>query len=764
MGLNRAFDRPFFVIGGAVKKTGGSLDLAKGQLALIDQSVTTANGAKVVTSTAGKDKRAKDFVLRLGVADREANRSYTNKDESTMPFSLSDIVDLKVSAPERTEQSLDEVIIGYDGMNANSAFNFQTGDAYFRLSLELKGGAVAFRGGKGDTEVVNINVEVPECDPFNNCEECDECSPVDCKAITIEAIERLKRKQLTGGLTVDQLIDITPVFSCDTPADLTEIAYNWYCLEVCDTGTDEALALVAAQYDAIVKRIDRVGPTSKYQVLLPATAGAPADYSQTIASIIKGCEDCPAGYSEVPGGYVYSVTIEDDGVDLTAVFEGNIPGIVAGTTIKSDGQNYGVGFYTFVVDDKLTDAEISTFLGLGDPHSTATFSKAMKVSAICTNDTVTDIAWVQCGSCNVIEETYTIVLPDTQCGEDRLVELNAAYDSAVTIATVDGSTVDVTLTQGTPGAPGTATITIDGTTYLATFDTDLPTTADNFVTAHAAAIYANHSMIVTANAGVLTFSAINADFVEPTIANVSGDLAGTVGTVGVAQVPDRNACQTRYQTTVISNIVCEECDPIFKGLFETKAPESYDTQVWEKVENPTALPSGNCLCGIRFKSREFILEGDEALRDLVGFTETSVQIRVAAGYPEEIREGIGRLPKGRYEPKYLSRWIPRTHLGGNLRAFENEGRAYFRGLTYRKEYLGRLLRGETSNVEEQSAQYVQYTLTVSHFNHTQGFAGRINEDINYDIFVEVGKHKGVEDLLNALASGAGIDPVQAFGA
>jgi hypothetical protein len=760
MGLNRAFDRPFFVVGGAVKTTGGSLDLAKGQLALIDQSVTTASGAKVVSSTAGKDKKEKDFVLRLGVADREANRSYSNKDESTMPFSLNDIVDLKVSAPERTEQSLDEVIIGYDGMNADSAFSFQTGDAYFRLSLELKGGAVAFRGGKGDTECVSINVEVPECDPFNNCEECDECSTVDCKKITIEAIDRLKRKQLTGGLTVDQLIDITPVFSCDTDANLTEIAYNWYCLEVCDTGTDEALALVAAQYDdATVKRIDRVGPTSKYQVLLPATAGTPSDYSQTVASIIKGCEDCPAGYTEVPGGVLYAVTIEDDGADLTAAVQG-LPGALAGTAERADGVNYGVGFYTVVLDNKLTDAEINAFLGGGVPQNTATFSKPMSVDAICTNDSTTDIAWVQCGSCNVIEDTYTIVLPDTECGEDRLVELNSAFDSAVTIATVEGSTVDMTL----GGTTGTGDVVIDGNTYLVTFDTSLTITADNFVSDHAAAIYSNHSIIVTANTGVLTFSAINADFVEPSFANPSDDMTGVNGAVDVADVPDRNACQTRYQTTVVSNIVCDECDPIFKGLYETEAPESYETQTWAKVDNPTALPSGNCLCGIKFKSREFILEGDEALRDLVGFTETSAQIRVSAGYPEEIREGIGRLPKGRYEPKYLSRWIPRTHLGGNLRAFENEGRAYFRGLTYRKEYLGRLLRGETSNVEEQSAQYVQYTLTVSHFNHTQGFAGRINEDINYDIFVEVGKHNAVEDLLNALASGAGIEPVQAFGA
>jgi len=668
MGLNRAFDRPFFVIGGAVKTTGGSLDLAKGQLALIDQSVTTSNGAKVVTSTAGKDKDAKDFVLRLGVADRESNRSYSNKDESTMPFSLRDIVDLKVSTPERTEQSLDEVIIGYDGVNANTAFSFQTGDAYFRLSLELKGGAVAFRGGKGDTEVVNINVEVPECDPFNNCEECDECSTVDCKTITIEAIERLKAKQLTGGLTVGQLVDITPVFSCDTPATPDEIAYNFYCLEVCDTGTDEAEALVAAQYDVPVKRIDRVGPTSKYQLLLPATAGAPSDFIQTIASFIKGCEDCPEGYAEVTGGIFYALTIEDDGADLTATLEVDLAAasasFVGGSVLKSDGQNAGVGYYTFITTAPLTDAEISTFIGTGDPHATATFSSPVDVADLCENRNETITAWTQCGTCNVIEETYRITLPDDECGNDRLAELNAAFDTEV----------------------------------------------------------------------------VKSQTIAPT------------------------ACQTTYETTVISNLVCEECDDVFKGLYETDAPESYDTQSWVKVETAGVLPEGNCLCGIKFKSKEFILEGDECLRDLVGFTETSTQIRVAAGYPEEIREGIGRLPKGRYEPKYLSRWIPRTHLGGNLRAFENEGRSYFRGLNYRKEYLGRLLRGETSNIEEQSKQYVQYTLTVSHFNRTQGFGRRINEDINYDIFVEVGRHKDVEDLLNALATGAGVPAVQAFGA
>jgi hypothetical protein len=92
-----------------------------------------------------------------------------------------------------------------------------------------------------------------------------------------------------------------------------------------------------------------------------------------------------------------------------------------------------------------------------------------------------------------------------------------------------------------------------------------------------------------------------------------------------------------------------------------------------------------------------------------------------------------------------------------------EGKGYFRNISNDKDYLGRLLRGETSNMQDSMTQYIQYKLKVSSFNHTQGFAGRINNDINYNFFVEVGKHNAVEDLLNNLAANAGVATVQAFG-
>jgi hypothetical protein len=77
------------------------------------------------------------------------------------------------------------------------------------------------------------------------------------------------------------------------------------------------------------------------------------------------------------------------------------------------------------------------------------------------------------------------------------------------------------------GTSGTANVTIDGTVYLATFATDLTTTAANFVTAHAAAILSAHGYTVTSSAADVIFTQTKGNAGDPTIANVSGNLAGS---------------------------------------------------------------------------------------------------------------------------------------------------------------------------------------------------------------------------------------------
>lgn len=745
MGLNKAFDRNFFIINGEVKTSGGSNQLAKGQLAAVHQAKGTASGLQVLSSFAGESKDNKFITLRVGKEKKTPGRSYSDKDFSTVPFALNEVVELSVSAPKITEHIVDEVVIGYDG-TPGSEFTFKTGDAYFRLALELKGGAIEWRGGKGDTEFVAINVDIPACDPFEDCVECNGCANVDAKAIVMEAVERLRRKQLTGGKTVADFIDVTPVLSCDNDVTATLIPYNFYKLELCDTGDDSAKAIVQAQYNAPVKRVNRKGSISTYEIL---ATSAPSAFVTKIASIIKGCETCPEDYATQAGGYVYAFTIEDDGSDQSALITA-LANYATGTVVKS-GNSAGVGFYTAAFSAKLSDAAIAAFIGGAAPRNTATVELVGKVADLCTNAATTSEAWSLDRVLNAVKESYYIWVPNADCNSNRLAEIQGSYGN-LTINLAQSRVATLT------GTAGTATFTIAGSTYVATFATSLTQTAANFVATHAAALSANKGVKVTASGATLTFENINGAFPTITVANTTNDLNATLAAVDTIDA----GCQTKYVTSVITNLVGEECDPIYKNAYVSDAPESFDTYDWVKFADSATEKSGNCKAGIRFKSRVFTLDGDEALRDLVGFTETSTQIKVAAGFPDEIREGIGRLPKGNFEGKYLSRQQHRTHLAGNLRHLENEGRAYFGGLNNDKDYLGRLLRGETSNMQDNTVQYIQYKLKVSSFNHTQGFAGRINDDINYNFFVEVGRHKAVEDLLNKLAAAAGKEGVTAF--
>jgi len=137
-------------------------------------------------------------------------------------------------------------------------------------------------------------------------------------------------------------------------------------------------------------------------------------------------------------------------------------------------------------------------------------------------------------TCNAYDSIIqTVPLSDAADTEFQFVVNNSVIQniSAILISTeypslTGNSSRAVTLT----GTSGTANITVGGVDYLATFTTNLTTSANNFVTSHSAALLAL-GITVTANSGALTFVAATATF--PTIArtNVSGDLSATIASV-----------------------------------------------------------------------------------------------------------------------------------------------------------------------------------------------------------------------------------------
>lgn len=93
------------------------------------------------------------------------------------------------------------------------------------------------------------------------------------------------------------------------------------------------------------------------------------------------------------------------------------------------------------------------------------------------------------------------------------------------------------------GSSGTLNITAGGVTKLATWDTDLTTTASNFVTANATA-YAAVGLTLTSSVAVLTFTAINTPvwnlrtlyYPLPVVTPVTLTLAGAVANIPVGRV------------------------------------------------------------------------------------------------------------------------------------------------------------------------------------------------------------------------------------
>lgn len=114
------------------------------------------------------------------------------------------------------------------------------------------------------------------------------------------------------------------------------------------------------------------------------------------------------------------------------------------------------------------------------------------------------------------------------------------------------------------GTSGTATVTIDGFNYLATFNTDLTTTASDFVISHGNNILNDTGITITDNVGSLELSGsfINVSKVT-TIANTTGDLDGVDNGV--------------FSTNI--NEVWVAIDAPYEEVIRTKADTSTET-VW----------------------------------------------------------------------------------------------------------------------------------------------------------------------------------------
>lgn len=743
---HRPISAHLFTLDGNVLTTGGSKQLAKGQFTIVNTAKPTVNGAAVVSDFAGLSNST-NYEMRLGKHKVPNSRTNSNsKPYSTGAFNIADVTGVRANFPKHIKQTFDDVVIGYDGINAGTEISLLEGQTTL-MDIALSGENISYFTGGNNQHVIKIHFgrEVGDTD----------------KDVIERAVARLQKETFPGGMPITDAVSIKIVNSDNLP--LAGTPYVFSTLTLTDDGTSNALALVQAQYPLYrVELTGRDGLVSTYTILHPSSASL-ADYTFSKVAYIKDCAACAAGYtllSENSGtGVVYSVSIEDEGQDLSTTVD-NLPGFVSGTVARKgqDGDNPSRGLYTVVVDNDLTDAEITAYATTAGAQSTAIITRIGTVKEVCEQTTApSSIAWVDGTTCYASVESYKLQLKDNDCSGSELAALQAYYPNLVIEEGLasGNATRTVTLT----GTSGTANIAVNGVNYLATFATDLTTTANNFVTAHAAAILAATGAVVTANAGVLTFTDLAEGFPTITITNATTDLAGTVGAIDYVTTAATGGCQRVYSTTVVTNIVCNECSNIFLQPFVSQAPADYlGFHSWEEIAEPVDT---DAKMGIRLTGKPFVIMPTDVSVDEIPFIETSATINVSGGYIEEVNWSFEEHFRDIFNVVRLSRKQDRDSLGYFLLPLEMQSKAFFDGeLPHNNNMYAKRVLGEESVIKFDK-QYVQYAITVHDSKYSQSIGRRSDIGFEYSVWAELGKHAALEAYINKLAVKAGLEPIQA---
>ncbi len=730
-GIHSPITKPLFLLDGLVKTSGGANKLAKGQFAIVNNEAVEG-GAKIIADFAGMPNTT-PLKLRVGRFDNSRLRSNTAPYYETSYFTINDLVSLKANFPKFTKQTFDDLVVGYDGINDDTAIVLEEGQTTV-FDVIISGQPVEVMTGKCDYVVkLHFGREVGESN---------------YDAIK-RLVERLQEFKLPFGNNLTDLVDIKLVNS--TNLGLTGVPHTFSTLTVTDDGSSNALALVQAQYIYNVVRTGRNGLQSTYTILHPSSVTL-SDYSNvTYNAYAKDCADCLAGYTAYSAGVVYHVTIEDDGADLSTTVD-DLPGFVSGSIVKL-GQNGGVGTYSLVTDDAVTDAEKTTFLTASATKATAIIKEIGDVVAICNDQVTTTTAWVAGTTCYASTQAYTIQLKDNDCGATRLSELQSAFPS---LTIVEGkATGKATRTITVSGSSGNASVVIAGTTYATAYNTSPTQTATDFVADHASDILTATGAVVTSSGAVIT---VKDDLVSfPEITATAGGLTETLGALTLEVTATEGGCQRVYSTTVATNLVCDECSDIYLQNFTSTAPQGFDFAEWTAVATPAV--DSDALLGVRLVGKPFILTPSEVTRDSIPFYETSTRIEVFGGYIEEENENFQPIYKDIFTVTRFDRAQDRDALGYNFLPWEDVSRSHYLGETRHKGNLfAKGMLGEESVIKFDK-QYVTYELTWDDTKNSQSIGGRSGISHTEMIIVELGYQDAVESWLNKLVAKAGLETV-----
>ena len=725
----------------SVLTSGYAGNLTKGQLAFVKDKAKKGLGAEVVSDFQGMNKKER-IAIRVGEMTTPSNlRIKEVASKGTGFFSMDSILDIKAHIPSQADLKVDHLEVGYNGITASTALFIPEGKSAI-LDIAIYGEVASTFFGQSEyiisKEVYRARGETMQ-------------------EVIRRAVKELKEERVpsaNGWASItDELAQFLEIGVIDSSTgELAGTNWTFSSVSIPDAGESNDLAVVQAQYPTYkVKRTAREDGVSTYTILHLATASIANVSIVDISVKNKGCAECPAGYSDLTGGVVYSIALEDDGTDQSGLVDG-LPGYVT-TTVEKVGNSNGVGTYLIVLDDALTNAEKTTFLATNAIAGTASFTELGTVEDACKKSATTTYTWVAGESCVATTKQFSIVLPDTECGTSRLAELQSVYS-------------DLVIEEGAPTGSATQTVTVssdvalaiivDGVTYTTADAGTTTQTAAAFVAAHAAAILAATGTVVTnPSTNLVVFTDSTVGF--PTITSA----AQTVGAIDFVTTAAAGGCKRTYSTYVPTNLVCEECSDIFLQPFYATAPDTFEGVAWEEL-----IPAfdANAKMGIFVKGKPFYIYPEAHEEDFIPFVETSLKVKsISFGAKGSLLlnyDGSPYDPDTEFAPVRKLQYAQDVNNDAqSLFGAERMGNQHFANKPIHKKNLFARANMSQERLLKYSKKYVQFAVKYQDNGLSQMGASRSDITHEFRMIVEYGRHETLQDTLNSLAGKLGLDAV-----
>ena len=295
------------------------------------------------------------------------------------------------------ERKVFEAYLGYNGISPCKSLSLSCGETY-QVTIHAKGKPVRDLLGADYTEVVPV---VTGC--------CDGCTTDEAVKTTLtRMVEAIK----TNAHYITNFFDVYPVYKCCPEPDPFEtVAFQDYCVTICDDGSPSALGDVQVKYQSLnIYRSAREGGLSTYRT--DCASSLPAPLVQTDTKLTN-CTECPAGYTAVPGRKKYFVTIDNAGTGTTPAnwltevqAAGAFSAAVAATRLsfRNGTSSYEVLVPLNFVEPASPISETTwVYQGIQDPY--------------CIQTTPTSTAWVQCGTRYKVTRKLCMTLRVNDCAD-----------------------------------------------------------------------------------------------------------------------------------------------------------------------------------------------------------------------------------------------------------------------------------------------------------------------------------------------------------